>query len=244
MAATLLQWGGELPSFDPFQGLVRPFSGILRRYLTLARERAAEEESRRMTSLIENLQQANTAQQRRITDLYKDVADLRRQLNEFENKYKNNQLSAVSQTDIRKIYDKMGEIEKSRQADNDLVKEQFRELKKLLDRPPVVIASPVNNPTPRDRGERSDRGERNDIKPPKDNIEDEPPAFNGEHFTYKIKSGDRLTQIIAAFNAKLKEEGKNKAPITLDMVKKANPKINPNNLIVGREIKIPVPPDR
>jgi hypothetical protein len=212
----------------------------------LAREREAEEQYRRMTSLIENLQQANTAQQRRINDLFKDVADLRRQLNEFENRYKNNQLGAVSQTDIRKIYDKMGEIEKSRQADNDLVKEQFKELKKLLDRPPVVIPPAVNNPTTRDRSGDRDRdrtGER-DIKSPKDNNDEEPPAFNGEFYQYKIKSGDRLTQIIAAFNSKLKEEGKNKAPITLDMVKKANPKMNPNNLVVGREIKIPVPPDK
>jgi hypothetical protein len=138
----------------------------------------------------------------------------------------------------------MGEIEKSRQADNNLVKEQFVELKKLLDRPPQVIVQPAPTPAPstRDRGER-DRGER-DGKPPKDNNEEEPPAFNGDYFGYKIKSGDRLTQIIAAFNAKLKEEGKNKAPITLDMVKKANPKMNPNNLVVGREIRIPVPPDR
>ena len=215
---------------------------------TLARERAAEEESRRMTSLIENLQQANSAQQRRINDLYKDVADLRRQLNEFENRYKNNQLSAVSQTDIRKIYDKMGEIEKSRQADNELVKEQFKELKRLLDRPPVIIpaAPTVNNPSGRDRSGDRDRdrvGDR-DSKPPKDNNDDEAPAYNGEYFGYKIKSGDRLTQIIAAFNSRLKEEGKNKAPITLDMVKKANPKMNPNNLVVGREIKIPVPPDK
>jgi hypothetical protein len=207
----------------------------------IAAQRAAEEESRRMTALVENLQQANTAQQRRINDLYKDVADLRRQLVEFENRYKNNQLGAVSQTDIRKIYDKMGEIEKSRQADNNLVKEQFQELKKLLDRPPVII--PAAPPRDRETSTR-DRGER-DSKPPKDNnTEDEPPAFNGEFFTYKIKSGDRLTQIIAAFNAKLKEEGKNKAPITLDMVKKANPKVNPNNLVVGRDIKIPVPPDK
>jgi hypothetical protein len=198
---------------------------------TLAREREAEEQYRRMTSLIENLQQANSAQQRRINDLFKDVADLRRQLNEFENRYKNNQLGAVSQTDIRKIYDKMGEIEKSRQADNDLVKDQFRELKKLLaERPPVIPPQIKDTPPPRDESKRHE--EVTPLPSPAD--------FTGDYFSYKIKSGDRLLQIIGAYNEAIKAEGNTKK-ITLDMVKKANPKMNPNNLKVGEEIKIPKP---
>ena len=198
---------------------------------TLAREREAEEQYRRMTSLIENLQQANTAQQRRINDLFKDVADLRRQLNEFENRYKNNQLGAVSQTDIRKIYDKMGEIEKSRQGDNELVKDQFRELKKLLDRPPVVIPPQVKDTSP----PRDETKRREEVTPLPS-----APDFAGDYFSYKIKSGDRLLQIIGAYNDAIKAEGNTKK-ITLDMVKKANPKMNPNNLKVGEEIKIPKP---
>jgi hypothetical protein len=149
-------------------------------------------------------------------------------------------MNFATQSDIRKVYDKMAEIEKNRQADNNLVKDQFAELKKLLDKPPVVIQSPPPTPAPRDR----DRDR--DTKTSKPEINEEPPLqeFTGEFYPYKIKSGDRLTQIIAAYNAELKAQGKNKAPITLDMIKKANPKLNPNNLLVGREIKIPIPPDR
>jgi hypothetical protein len=91
-----------------------------------------------------------------------------------------------------------------------------------------------------------------DTKPPRDETnhrEDitplpSAPEFTGEYYPYKIKSGDSLTRIIGAYNSQLKEKGMNKAPITLDMVKKANPKLNPNNLPVGREIKIPIPPDK
>jgi hypothetical protein len=203
---------------------------------TIAAQREAEERERRMTALIENLQQANTVQQRRINDLNNDLATVRRQLVELENKFKNSQLGVASQSDIRKVYDKMAEIEKNRQADNNLVKDQFAELKKLLDKPPVIVTAPPPTPAPTLRNEPK----TTNTKP------DEPEAqeFTGEFYPYTIKSGDRLMQIIAAYNAELKSQGKNKAPITLGMVKKANPKLNPNNLPVGREIKIPIPPDK
>jgi hypothetical protein len=198
---------------------------------TIAAQREAEERERRMTAAVTRLEEANAVQQRRITDLNNDVAALRRQLVEFENRFKNSQLGVASQSDIRKVYDKMAEIEKNRQADNNLVKDQFAELKKLLDRPPVVVTAPAPVVT-------------REPKNPKPDVTEEPLDFTGEFYPYKIKSGDRLMQIIAAYNAELKSQGKNKAPITLEMVKKANPKLNPNNLPVGREIKIPIPPDR
>jgi len=208
----------------------------------IALQREAEERERRMNSLIENLQQANTVQQRRINELNNDVAAVRRQLVEFENRYKNAQLGAVSQTDLRKIYDTMDKIENSRQSDNKLVKEQFQELRKILEKQPAVIA-PINPITPPSRDRERDKpitpDNGHDAPPTQD-----PPSFTGEYYPYTIKSGDRLMQIISAYNLQLKEKGANKAPITLDMVKKANPKINPNNLPVGKEIKIPIPPDK
>jgi len=206
---------------------------------SIAAQREAEERERRTTAAMTRLEEANAVQQRRINELITDLANVRRQLAESESRTKNSQMNFATQTDIRKVYDKMAEIEKNRQADNNLVKDQFAELKKLLDKPPVVIQAPA--PAPRDR----DRDQ--DAKPSKPNTTDPEPQvqeFTGEFYPYKIKSGDRLTQIIAAYNAELKSQGKNKAPITLDMIKKANPKLNPNNLLVGREIKIPIPPDR
>jgi DNA repair exonuclease SbcCD ATPase subunit len=199
----------------------------------IARQREAEERESRMTTMIERLQESNTVQQRRINELNNDIANLRRQLVEFENRYKNSQLGAVSQSDIRKVYDKMAEIEKNRQADNNLVKEQFVELKRILDKPappPVIVTPPT-----RDRGDRDDNKHRDEVTPLP-----APQDFTGDYFSYKIKEGDRLLQVIGAYNDALKAEGNSKK-ITLDMVKKANPKMNPNNLKVGTEIKIPKP---
>ncbi|HUS36607.1 MAG TPA: hypothetical protein VM680_14740 [Verrucomicrobiae bacterium] len=201
----------------------------------IARQREAEERETRMTTMIERLQESNTVQQRRINELNNDIANLRRQLVEFENRYKNAQLGAVSQSDVRKVYDKMAEIEKNRQADNELVKSQFVELKKILDKPQVVYTPPVDKPRDRDRDRDRDDGNkhsRDDVTPLPST-----PDFTGEYFPYKIKSGDRLLQVISAYNVELKAQGLK--PVTLDAVKKANPKMNPNNLKVGEEIKIP-----
>ena len=54
-----------------------------------------------------------------------------------------------------------------------------------------------------------------------------------------MQKGDTLSGIISAYNAELKKAGK--PSITLEQVKKANPKMNPDRVPVGREILIPVP---
>src|SRR5688500_142664 len=83
---------------------------------TLAAQREAEERERRLTTRITRLEESNEAQQRRLEELFRENGNLRRQLVEFENRFKNSQNGAVSQSDVRKIYDKMAEIEKNRQA--------------------------------------------------------------------------------------------------------------------------------
>lgn len=201
----------------------------------LAAQREAEERDTRTRNAISRLEETTLRYQSKINELNNEIANVRRQLVEFENRYKNSQLGAVTQSDIRKVYDKMAEIEKNRQADNELVKSQFVELKKILDRPmPAPVIIPTEKPRERDR-------DRDEIKH-RDEVTPLPPAqeFTGDYFPYTVKSGDYLTRIIAAYNDALKAEGNNKK-ITLDMVKKANPKMNPNNLKVGSEIKIPKP---
>lgn len=204
----------------------------------LAAQRDAEERDARTRNALARIEETTLTYQRKINELNNEIANVRRQLVEFENRYKNSQLGAVTQSDIRKVYDKMAEIEKNRQADNELVKSQFVELKKILDKPPqVIMAPPVDKPRDRDRDRDRDEPKHRDegVTPLPT-----PPDFTGDYFPYKIKEGDRLLQVIGAYNDALKAEGNTKK-ITLDMVKKANPKMNPNNLKVGTEIKIPKP---
>jgi hypothetical protein len=206
----------------------------------LAAQRDAEERDARTRNALARIEETTLTYQRKINELNNEIANVRRQLVEFENRYKNSQLGAVTQSDIRKVYDKMAEIEKNRQADNELVKSQFVELKKILDKP---MPAPVFVPPPSDSKSRDrDRDRDRDETKHRDEVTPLPPApdFTGDYFPYKIKEGDRLLQVIGAYNDALKAEGNTKK-ITLDMVKKANPKMNPNNLKVGTEIKIPKP---
>lgn len=203
-------------------------------------QRDAEEREQRYTAQIENLQQANTIQQRRINELINEIGSLRRQLAELDSRFKNSQIGAINAQDLKKAYDKMAEMERARDADKKLILEQIEKVKEIASKPApqIVVTPPPARPEP--RTERRPEPlpaapeTKPDVEPPQD--------FTGDYYPYTVKKGDYLSKIITAYNAELKEKGK--APITLDMVKKANPKMNPNNLTVGKEIRIPVPPDK
>jgi len=199
---------------------------------TIAAQRESAEFERRMVSRMEELVQANNVQQRRINELREELATLRRQFVEQENRFKNSQMGAVTREDLQKVYGKMGEMEKARGSDKDVVLEQMRKLREIASQPaqPIIITQRVDNPRPpRDR--------ENVRETPRD---PEPvDEFTGEYYPYKIQKGDTLLGIIQAYNAQLKQEGK--GSVTLEQVKKANPKLNPNSMVVGREIKIPAP---
>lgn len=64
----------------------------------------------------------------------------------------------------------------------------------------------------------------------------------GETVDYEVQEGNLLIQIIAAYNKKFAEQGRGR--ITLEQVKAANPELNPNKIIPGKVIKIPVPPKK
>jgi hypothetical protein len=206
----------------------------------IAAQQEADERDRQFLRAIENLQQDNIRQQTTINNLSNENAALRRQLIEIDGRFKNSQIGAVNSQDLKRVYDKMAEMEKAREADKKLIVEQMEKLRELASKPPqtIVITPPPAKPQPREPQPVAHTPAPQPDPTPEPDI----PDFAGEYYPYKIKSGDNLTSIIAAYNAELKTKGK--APITLDMVKKANPKLNENRLVVGREIRIPVPADK
>jgi hypothetical protein len=213
-------------------------AGLLAQDAThLAAQREAEERDRRMSSAMEELRQANLVQQRRINELITENGRLQRQVTDIENRFRNSQVGAVTRDDLRKVYDKMSEIEKARQADKAVIIEQINKIAELAAKAPKVIEVPAPVPSPKIES----KPPKSEPKPEKE-PEAGPPDNPGGYYTYTVKSGDRLMAVIKAYNDELKD--KNKKPITLDQVRKANPKINPNNLQVGKEILIPVPPDK
>ena len=57
--------------------------------------------------------------------------------------------------------------------------------------------------------------------------------------THKVQTGEFLGTIIIAYNRAYKEEGL--GIVTQTQVLKANPGLNPNRLLIGQKIKIPLP---
>ncbi len=213
---------------------------------TLAARREAEERDRRMDAAMERLSEANLVQQQRITALINENNTLHRQLTELENRFRNSQVGAVTRDDLQKVYAKMGEIEKARQADKTLLTEQINKIldkvEEIAKRPPVIKVEAPSAPVRTDPKPSQTRDREKEKEKEKDKEPETAPDNPNGYYTYTIKSGDRLMAVIKAYNDELKD--KNKKPITLDQVKKANPKMNPNNLVVGKEILIPVPPDK
>ena len=72
-------------------------------------------------------------------------------------------------------------------------------------------------------------------------VEPNPPAVakNFKFNTHKVEPGEFLGTIIIAYNRAYKEEGL--GTVTQSQVLKANPGLNPNRLLVGQKIKIPLP---
>ena len=160
-------------------------------------------------------------------------------MTDLESRFRNSQMGAVSREDLQKVYAKMAEIEKARQTDRASLLEQINKVAELAAKQPQIIQVPVPTPTPGPKV--STRTEREST--PEKEPETAPENPDG-YFKHKIKGGENLTTIIAAYNAELKDKSPAKKAITLDAVKKANPKMNPNNLQVGKEILIPVPPNK
>jgi hypothetical protein len=203
-----------------------------------ARQEAAERD-RLFSSQLDELRQTVIRQQRDINRLANENSDLQRQIKESERRFRESMGNAITQRQLEDVVKQLKEVDDKRVADNKLIVEQIKKVAEIAAKAPPVIVTPQPPPATNHAEQKPDRTTK-----PKDSEPDEGPALVNPdgYYTYKIKSGDRLLGIIAAYNDALKD--KNKGKITLDQVKKANPKVNPNNLPVGREILIPIPPDK
>jgi nucleoid-associated protein YgaU len=122
---------------------------------------------------------------------------------------------AATHDQIRELTDKMNAITRDRESDKKLILDQIGELRKL----PAAVAPPPaehrNNPR---------------------HVSEVP---RGSAWEYVVQKGDTLSEIAAAYNTKLKEEGK--GTITVDDIIAANPGLKPRTLYKGRKLMIPKP---
>jgi hypothetical protein len=193
------------------------------------------EEIRRLIGRVADLEEMLQAQNLKIANMRNEIESLHRDQRESQDKNSRKLADAVTRDDLKKLVES---IQEKRIEDNkqmlEAIEKMVRDLTKVA--PPTLNSSGANT----DKPDKQDKTTR----PPRD-LSREKPSTNTNNelvYTHTVAKGESLSLIISAYNAALKEQ--NKAPITLDMVRRANPKINMNNIYVGQEILIPVPPDK
>ncbi len=177
---------------------------------------AAEREEReanfkRMNTLVEQMQDTMQAQSRDINKLVAEVHNLREQVERLKNKAE----STATQEVMKQLAEKIEEVDKKRQKDNELVYKKISALGKELS---TTLVPKEPTPAPRVT-------EKPTVTPPT------PPE---NMLAYPIKDGDTLSRIVTDLRAQ-------NVKITQKQMMDANPKVNWNKLRIGQTVFIPVP---
>ena len=183
----------------------------------LAEKREAEERYKALAAQFENLGESYAALQKRMSSLENEMAALRDAVQTERSDRLKAALNYATRDDLKTLLDKITrEIDQKRESDKRLIMEEIGKIARIASKPIILPAPPENRPPPEPKSEPS-----------------------GEFYTHVVREGETLSAIINAYNTRLKAEGKGR--VTLDQVKKSNPKMDPERVIVGREILIPVP---
>jgi LysM repeat protein len=168
---------------------------------------ATQQQIDKLYGQIQDLTEAQAAQNKRIDALGKSIGDLGDKLNQPA---ANNSASA---DDLKKLADQVQEIDKKRQADNELILKQIEKLGKTGG---VSTSSHRTTPTvsTNDPGTTATGPQKG--------------------YDYPIAANDTVSSIAKAYRA----QG---VKVTTAQILAANPGLNPNSLIVGKKIFIPDP---
>jgi LysM repeat protein len=180
---------------------------------------AAERENteanfKQVNAKMELLEEALRTQQKRIGALVNEIHTLREEVDRLKSRNE----SAATQESIKRLAEKIEEVDKKRRDDNELVLAQLKQIGKGLARP-----APQKEPTPPPANPKTD-----DATPPPG---DKPPE-NG--YVYHIKDKDTLVRIVTDLRA----QG---FKVTQKQIMDANPKVNWTKLRIGQPIFIPQP---
>jgi hypothetical protein len=190
-----------------------------------ARQQEAEEHQQRMNARLQALEESLQAIQQEMTALRGEVRNLRDQASRS---------NPASQGAMQQLEDKIREVDKKRVADQEKVLAEFARLQKNLGGSPAPTR-PTNPKTGNTKGDKTDKTDKGDKGDKGDKTDKTATAATpGKTYEYTIREGDVLSKIVRD----LREQGLN---INEAAVKKANPKVDWNNLKIGKTIIIPVP---
>jgi septal ring factor EnvC (AmiA/AmiB activator) len=190
--------------------------------VTLAAQQEAQDNYKRLTATVEELQNSQLAQQKQISALASELSKLR------DDVARNNN-NAAMQDAIRKLNEQILKVDESRIADNKHIQEALERLGKG-----IKELGQVQAPTRPSRG----GGSNESAGGPALGGNTRPPNGGGnsveDGFDYVIADGDRLDKIVARYREK-------NIMVTMKAVKDANPKVDWSRLKVGQHIFIPKP---
>ncbi len=174
-----------------------------------------EEKIKRLSSDVETLLAANVELQKKISALSDEIG----RIHETQSKAPDNSAAESVHDDLRKLAEKIQEVDKKRIADKEVVVEKLEEIEKLIKK---VAGGGSTKSTSKPRETSPTTG-----------------ATPENVAEYTIQDGDALSKIVVQVNAQFKSEGKK--PITQKQLLEANPGLNPDKLRVGQKIFIPLP---
>lgn len=136
-------------------------------------------------------------------------------------------------TELVRLAKTLQEVDQKREADKKLMLETLDQMRTAIEEMRKLIKAAAALPPP------------SAPKPaPAENVGagNAPTETKVKAFEYVVQSGDTISAIVMAYNAKLKEQGVARR-ITTDDVVKANPGLKPERMAVGQRIIIPDPRD-
>ena len=176
----------------------------------IAEKQEAEERYKRMSADVESLLAANLSLQKKISALETEVQKLR----EEQSRAANNNTANES---VKRLAETVQEVDKKREADKQLILEEFSRFRKTLSStptPPSIRVTPkVSVP---DTSSTPEKG-----------------------FTHVVESGETLGKIVLDYNAAFKAKGMK--TVTQKQVMDANPSVNWNKLKIGQKVFVPAP---
>lgn len=155
---------------------------------------------------------------REIATLQAEIRSLRTAIREAQDSNAKSGLNLATRDDLKALTAKIEEIDRLRLQDDRKIISKIEELSR--------IPAPVHTPAP--------APERR-VEKPAD------PPVTGEFAPHKVEEGQTLSAILSAYNKEFR--GMGKKSVTLEMVQKANPKLNVDRISPGQTVLIPVPPD-
>ena len=180
-----------------------------------------QDEIKRLSTDVESLIAANAAMQKKISEL-SDA--LRHARDEAKGLDKSSSIASIND-DLKRLADKIQEVDKKRQADKELILEQLDKIEKFLKNSGgpgragknISVQESTNSSSAKEAGKVPEKG-----------------------FEYVVQKNDMLSAIVKEYNAEFKKKGMK--TITTQQVVDANPGLNPSKLRYGQKIFIPLPP--